>query len=93
MNSEKKPREKVPKDIPEYIFSKRWLTPEETALYLSMSKHTLYEKVEKKHIPFYRMPHSPLLRFDRLALDAWMKEGKNGTLQKKRNVVLQLPGP
>ncbi len=57
------------------IFKKRWFSVDEVALYLGLSKHTIYEKVECGLIPFTRIPHSNRIRFDRLVIDNWLMKG------------------
>ena len=60
----------------EDISKKRWLSCGEVAFYLSLSINTIYEKVERRTIPFKRIPHSNQIRFDRLRIDKWLDEGE-----------------
>ena len=59
----------------------RYLTAEQAAEYLSLAPSTLYDWVAKKRIPFVEFPgkkgrhhNGGTLRFDRLALDRFMRQ-------------------
>ncbi len=61
---------------------KRWLTPDEVAEYIGVSKLTVYEWVKQERIPFTRLGPAPdpgrkerrKLRFDRHRIDAWIED-------------------
>jgi len=65
---------KQPIDI-HTLSTKTWLTVDELAVYLSLSKHTIREKCENDSLPYKRIPGSHLLRFRRLQIDQWLEEG------------------
>lgn len=50
----------------------RYLTVEQAAAYLQVSKWSLYKLVERRDIPF--IPFGRLLRFDRMAIDRWVEK-------------------
>ena len=51
---------------------KRYLSVEDLALYLSISKWMIYKYVKTREIPF--IPLGRLVRFDRLAIDTWAEK-------------------
>lgn len=53
------------------ILDKEFLTVEETANYLRMSKSSIYKMVHKETIPFYK-PSGGRVLFRREELDAWV---------------------
>ena len=54
-----------------FILQKEQLTLEEAALYLGISKSTLYKLSHTKSIPFYK-PGNKLIYFKRADLDNWV---------------------
>lgn len=54
---------------------KEFLTLEETAEYLSLSKSAIYKLTSKKEIPFYN-PGGKKLFFKRIELNEWITNGK-----------------
>ncbi len=58
------------------------MTLAEAAIYLRVSKSTLYQR---KDIPRYRMPGSREVRFFRDELMAWLKNGAVGAIDAARN--------
>ena len=53
---------------------KELLTIDEISEYLGIKKSTLYSKVERREIPFYKIGH--LIRFRKAEIDAWMENFK-----------------
>ncbi len=53
---------------------KRYLTPNEVAEYTSLSRRTVYLWVERGKLPCSKL--GKILRFDRIAIDAFMKNYK-----------------
>jgi len=56
-----------------FVLQKQQLTLEEAALYLSISKSTLYKLIHLKKIPFYK-PGNKLVYFKRAELDQWITQ-------------------
>lgn len=54
--------------------SDRWLSVEEVAKYLGISKETIYRWLEKKKIPAHRV--GKLWKFQISEVDTWVKSGK-----------------
>lgn len=53
----------------------RYLTIEQAADYLQVSRWSLYKLVQRRRVPFIPVTvdsEKPILRFDSRALDAWM---------------------
>jgi excisionase family DNA binding protein len=50
-----------------------WLSVEELAKYLSVSRETIYRWLEKKKVPAHRVGR--LWRFKPSEIDAWVKSG------------------
>ena len=55
---------------------KVWLTPEEAAVYLGVSRTRVYQYMQGDRIPFHRLPDSNLVRFDAHELDDWVRNGR-----------------
>jgi len=53
--------------------SQRWLSVEEIALYLGVSKETIYRWLEKSKIPAHRV--GKLWKFKTNEIDAWVMKG------------------
>ena len=54
---------------------KKWMTVAETAEYLGLSIHTIYQRIAKRQIPHHKMPGSNLVRFNQEEVDEWMESG------------------
>ncbi len=55
------------------VDSSRWLSVEEIAAYLGVSKDTVYAWIAKKGMPAHRVGRP--WKFQRDAVDAWVKAG------------------
>jgi excisionase family DNA binding protein len=55
--------------------NREWFTPEQVAVYLGLSIHTVYQYVSKRNIPFHKIPNSTKLLFKKSEIDEWI-EGK-----------------
>jgi len=55
------------------------MTLEEAAMFLRLSRSTLYQRPD---IPRHRLPGSRQIRFLRSELLAWLKQGRLGSLNK-----------
>jgi len=53
--------------------SDRWLSVEEIAAHLGVSKDTIYAWIAKKHMPAHRVGR--LWKFQKIEIDAWIKAG------------------
>lgn len=51
----------------------QWLSVEQLADYLGISKETIYKWLERKSIPAHRV--GKLWRFDSSEIDGWIKDG------------------
>jgi len=60
---------------------KELLNIDELSYYLGIKKSTLYSKVEKKEIPFYKIGH--LIRFKKTEIDFWMEKFKSEPFRAK----------
>jgi excisionase family DNA binding protein len=56
--------------------SKQVLTLEEAALYLGISKSSIYKMTHKHELPFYR-PNGKLIYFEKEELLKWMRQNRN----------------
>lgn len=63
---------------------KEILNIDELSEYLRIKKSSLYSKVERKEIPFYKIGH--LVRFKKTEIDLWMEKFKSEPLRVKRKV-------
>lgn len=50
-----------------------WVTPEEAATYLRVSRSRIYQYMRADRIPFHRLPESNLLRLNVYELDEWVR--------------------
>ena len=71
---------------------KEILNIDELSEYLRIKKSSLYSKVEKKEIPYYKIGH--LVRFKKSDIDAWMEGSKVETLvlQERAKRILRGTG-
>lgn len=53
--------------------SDRWLSVEEIAAHLGVSKDTIYAWIAKKHMPAHRVGR--LWKFQQTEIDGWVKAG------------------
>ncbi|MFZ5433250.1 MAG: helix-turn-helix domain-containing protein, partial [Calditrichota bacterium] len=56
-----------------------WLSPEEAADYLGVSRSRVYQYIRSDRIPFYRLPDSRQVRLNRIDLDEWVRNGSKAT--------------
>ena len=70
---------------------KEVLTLEEAALFMGISRSTLYKMTHSSAIPFYR-PHGKLIYFEKSELLAWMRRNRSMTEEEaneKAHEILQ----
>jgi len=63
--------------------AERWLSVEEIATHLGVSKETIYRWLEKHKIPAHRMGR--LWKFQRVEVDEWVKNGGAGEGESDSN--------
>ena len=56
--------------------AKEVLTLEEAALFMGISKSTLYKMTHKHELPYYR-PNGKLIYFEKAELVAWMRQNRS----------------
>lgn len=61
---------------------------EDAALYLGISKSTLYKLTCSKRIPFYRSEGGKLIYFKRSDLEAWMVKKRESTIDEIKGMAL-----
>jgi excisionase family DNA binding protein len=69
---------------------KVWLSPEEAAVYLGISRSRLYRYVGNERIPVHRLPDSNLLRLHIRELDEWLREGSQTVEEISRETMRRL---
>lgn len=69
-----------------YILNKEFLTFEEGAEYLKLSKSALYKLTSNKEIPYY-VPGGKIIYFKREDLDKWVLQGKVPAMQELQGEV------
>ena len=62
--------------------TERWLSVEEIASHLGMSKETIYRWVEKKKIPAHKIGRQ--WRFKASEVDTWVHDGGASNLEKEQ---------
>lgn len=68
------------------------LTPAETAEKLRISKEQLRMMRRAGSGPPWIQISPKIIRYDEDALKQWLKENRNGTIQTRKSVVVQIPG-
>ena len=68
--------------------SKDVLTLEEAALYMGISKSSLYKLTHQHEIPFYR-PNGKLIYFEKAEILEWMRKNRNMTREEVRDAAIQ----
>jgi excisionase family DNA binding protein len=63
--------------------TQRWIRISEAAVYLHVSRKTIYRWVEECRIPHIR-PSKGIILFDRIALDKWLERQIYPTLEMQR---------
>ena len=81
-----------PRDVaPGSDVESQWFDVRTAAKYLCMTRHAIYHRINRCQLPFIR--DGRRVRFDRDALDRWMKKGeKYGFAEARRHLVLMING-
>ena len=69
---------------------KEILNIDELSEYLGIKKSSLYSKVERKEIPFYRIGR--LVRFKKAEIDLWMEKSRVSPIPPQKEAKPILPG-
>jgi excisionase family DNA binding protein len=77
----------VERDYNEYLKSRAYLTVDEAAIYLRISKNTLYKLTSNRLIPYSKLGRR--LIFIRLELDEYIKSSKVNTQSESRRLALK----
>lgn len=64
------------------------LTLEEAALFMGISKSSLYKMTHKHELPFYR-PNGKLIYFEKAELLAWMRKNRSMTEDEIKEAAAQ----
>jgi excisionase family DNA binding protein len=67
------------------------LTPDQLCEFLNIKKSTLYSRVERREIPFFRIGR--LLRFRRADIDRWLDSLKAEPLEARPQPDAERPAP
>lgn len=67
---------------------KEVLTLEESALFMSISRSTLYKMTHSSAIPFYR-PNGKLIYFEKAELLKWMRQNRNMSEAETKEAAAQ----
>ena len=59
-----------------------WMTVDQTANYLGLSRATIYQYVSDRRIPHFKIPTSNQVRFDKGQIDQWMINGGVPTIDE-----------
>lgn len=69
-----------------YVLSKDFLTLEEAAEYMQLSKSALYKLTSSKKIPYY-VPGGKIIYFRRIELDEWLIFNRIASTEEITNEV------
>jgi len=61
----------------------RWLSVEEIAQYLGISKDTVYTWINNKKMPAHKIGR--LWKFKKDEVDEWVRDGKKGGMDNKKS--------
>lgn len=64
------------------------LTLEEAALFMGISKSSLYKMTHKHELPFYR-PNGKLIYFEKSELVKWMRQNRSMTEEEIKDAAIQ----
>ena len=64
------------------IMKRRWLSVEEAAAYLGISRDTVYKWIERKRMPAHKVGR--LWKFQAEDIDTWVREGRAASGKKRR---------
>ena len=64
------------------------LTLEEAALFMGISKSSLYKMTHKHELPFYR-PNGKLIYFEKAELVKWMRQNRSMTEEEIKETAIQ----
>jgi excisionase family DNA binding protein len=67
-----------------------WLTPEQAADYLGVSRTRIYQYIRADRIPFRRLPDSNLVRLNVSELDEWVRIGGAGATKASDETIRRL---
>ncbi|MCW4470348.1 helix-turn-helix domain-containing protein [Flavobacterium sp. MFBS3-15] len=70
----------------QYVLSKNFLTLEEAAGYLNLSKSALYKLTSSKEIPYY-VPGGKIIYFRRAELDSWLLSNRVSSTEELNSEV------
>ena len=70
--------------------SRKWLTPEEAAQYLRVSKSKIYKAIAEDRIPHHKLPDSNLVRLRISDLDEWIEGGEDTTKEVTDEILRSL---
>lgn len=68
------PRRMLPQ-WPQILADKEYLTVKETAIYLGISKHSLYKLTQRRVFPIYK-PNNKLIYIRREDIDDWISQSR-----------------
>ena len=70
-----------PKDGPTTpLFTERWLSVDELAVYLGIKRDTVYKWIDRRKMPAHKLGR--LWKFRREEVDAWVKSGAASEAEK-----------
>ena len=67
--------------------SRKWLTPEEAAQYLRVSKSKIYKAIAEDRIPHHKLPDSNLVRLRISDLDEWIERGESSSKEISERII------
>ena len=68
--------------------AKEVLTLEEAALFMGISKSSLYKMTHRHELPFFR-PHGKLIYFEKAELLKWMRQNRNMSEAETKEAAAQ----
>jgi excisionase family DNA binding protein len=69
---------------------KIWLTPEEAADYLGISRSRLYQYVREGSMLGHYLPDSNMIRLNRDELDVWVRSGRRSSVELSENTIRKM---
>ena len=69
---------------------KEWFNVNELSVYLSISPVTVYKYVHEKTIPFYKIPESSKLIFNKHEIDQWILNSNENKKKLTQNEIVEI---
>jgi len=74
------------------LSTQKWLSVQQLSKYIHLSVNTIYQYVSENKIPYYKIPGSSKILFNREEIDAWIKGELSDECKKAKEVSDEIWG-